>query len=198
MNTTSIKAFYTAHKTAIIICAAVLVIGSKSFQEGFKSSYYEQTMENSMYQPNGQQAQRQEAGFFGRIFGGTEANSNYNGNGNYTNQQGGYVSNGSNGTYVSGNNTADITSGYYKQQASNDRMAEQFNDYINDQGNYEDGNGNTYKMSSQYSNNYVNTNTNEAIQTNDASYVPDAGYTAVTPSSYSSSSYSSSTTESAE
>ena len=77
-------------------------------------------------------------------------------------------------------------------------MAEQVNDYINDQGNYEDGNGNTYKMSSQYSNNYVNTNTNEAIQTNDASYVPDAGYTAVTPSSYSSSSYSSSTTESAE
>ena len=50
---------------------------------------------------------------------------------------------------------------------------------------YEDGNGNTYKMSSQYSNNYVNEVTGEAVQSNDPSYNPGGNYTAVAPSDYS-------------
>lgn len=191
MNTSTIKAFYAAHKKAIIIGVVVLAIASNSnaFQQGFNQSYSNQPAysQQGMYR-QGQQPPKQQ-GFFSRMFGGNEnqAAASYNGGG-YANA----------GTYTSNNNGADITSAYERQQAANDANAERFDDYILDQGKYEDGNGNTYKMSSQYNYNYVNETSGEAVQTNDASYNPGGGYTAVTPSDYSASSYTSSTTESGE
>lgn len=212
MNTLAIKTFIAAHKTAIGICAVVLVIGSKSFtqsfQEGFNSSYYGETEQQNQYGQNPQQ-QQQQPGFFGRWFGGNNANQNQNANYNqnqgyanqgYANQQY-YPQNGGSYTPATGNG-ADYTSGYAAQQASLDRTSANYSDYIRDQANYEDANGNTYKLNSNYSNNYINNTTGEAVQSNDANYDPNAystsSYTAVTPSSSYSSSYSSPTVESAE
>lgn len=192
MNTLAIKTFIAAHKTAIGICAVVLVIGSKSFtqsfEQGFNDSYYGQ--QNQYGQNPQQQQQQQNQGFFGRWFGGNNANANQNSNQGqanqgYANNQPYYPSTGGNYTAPANNSGADITSGYAAQQASQDRTSANFSDYMRDQGNYDDGNGNTYKMNSNYSNNYVNNTTGEALQTNDASYDPNAGSTstwsAVTP-----------------
>ncbi len=191
MNTSVIKAFYAAHKKVIIICAVVLAIAANTpaFKEGFNSSYKNQAKygQPNTYGQQKQEQQQQSVGFFSRWFGSSNANNNPQ-QSNYINQQGYTAGENSNGYTGVTNNGTDITSGYYKQQAANDASAEKFDDYIRDQGNYEDGNGNTYKMSSQYNNNYVNETTGEAVQSNDPSYNPGGSYTAVAPSDYSASS----------
>lgn len=206
----TIKTFFAVHQTKLMIAAAALVIGAKS--ASFMANENRQTAtapQQQMYNPQGQpnmnqsymnapqQPQPTNGGeFWSNWFNDDEptmpANNNtYYGNTYMPNQYNGYT--GTN-TYNTTNNNVDYTSGWYKQQAANDANHERFSDYITDQTKYEDGYGNSYKLSSGYDYNYVNSTTNEYIQTNDASYQPDAysGYSAVTPSSYSSSSYSSS------
>ncbi|MFN8283503.1 MAG: hypothetical protein U0U67_09835 [Chitinophagales bacterium] len=210
MNTTAIKTFIAAHKTAISICVVVLVIGSKSFtqsfEQGFNDSYYGQQNHQNQYGPNPQQQQQpqQNQGFFSRWFGGNNAYQPQNNQGyanqGYANQQ--YYPQNS-GNYTPANNSgADYTSGYAAQQASLDRTSANYSDYIRDQANYEDANGNVYKLNSNYSNNYINNTTGEAVQSNDANYDPNAystsSYSALTPTNSYSSSYSSPTVESAE
>lgn len=213
---TSIATFFAAHKTTIIIASAALVIGAKAMSFTMQNNQYEmdggqQQMQQrgygQMQMPQGyaQQAPQQnvggQQGYFDSWFGGNdnEGNqaANYDGGyntGGYTNTAGGYNGNtgGAGSTYNAGN-TVDYTSGWAKQQEMQDGQHERFTDYIRDEAKYNDAEGNTYKLSSGYDYNYVNTTTNEYVQTNDASVTPGAysNYTAVTPSDYSSSSSSS-------
>jgi len=240
----SIKTFFAAHKTTIMLASAVLVIGAKSFSSmAVKNT--EPQMQNmppqqmQMQQPNGQMPQgysqqmpqqnmnNQEEGFFDGWFDGGNEEENYNAYNNaseqgyngYTggaNNGGGYYNANTGGNYYSGTtgsgysaagtgsasyynpsaNQVDYTSGWYKTQASQDAQHERFTDYIRDETKYNDAEGNTYKLTSGYDNNYVNTTNNTYVQTNDASFDPNtystSTYTSVTPSDYSSSSSSTS------
>ncbi|MFN8286949.1 MAG: hypothetical protein U0V74_09370 [Chitinophagales bacterium] len=236
---TSIKTFFAANKTAILIGCAAVVITAKSMsfysqmnKESEAMVNQPQQMQQPQQQPNGQMQQQaygnmggnynnqapqqmnnnQDGGFWGNMFGsdeesygGNENNNGYANNGYtgytngynaYSNYNGGYTNTGN--TYNSGSNV-DYTSGWYATQQANDRMHEKFTDYITDQGRYTDENGNDYKMSSGYDYNYVNTTTNQSLQTNDAGYDPNAysssSYSSLTPSDYSSSSYTTTTPE---
>lgn len=212
----SIKTFFAAHKTTIMIASAALVIGAKSFSFMAENNRSQMQMPNMpqqqmMQQPNGQMPQgynqqmpqqnmnNNGGGFFDSWFGGNDQNENYDAYNNAGNQNySGYTGAGNAGANYYNPNAggADYTSNYYKTQAANDAKSEQFSDYMRDQANYEDGYGNTYKLNSGYSNTYVNTTTGEYYQTNDANSDPNqsstSSWAAVTPSDYSSSSYSSS------
>ncbi len=239
---TSIKTFFAANKTAIMIGCAAVVVAAQSLNfysrmnaennNGNQQQQMQQPVNNQMQQQaygnmggNGYQQQmpqqqqpmnaNQESGFWGDMFGGEESYDGDNAyNGGYTNNgYNGYTNAGSNyGSYNNGytgytntgsgynaNSGADYTSGWYANQATNDRIHEKFTDYITDQARYTDENGNDYKMSSGYDNNWVNTTTNQSVQTNDYNYDPNVGssysYSNLTPSDYSSSSYTSTTPE---
>ena len=202
----SIKTFFAAHKTTIIIASAALVIGSKAFstighnnQEQMPQGYQNQGHQSQGYQQQSyaqqrpQQSRNNGGGYFDSWFGGNNQNENQGGytDGGYQNQGAANYGGGNTGANyynpTAGNN--DVNDNYWKQEAAKDRQAEKFDDYIRDQAEYTDGYGNNYKMNSGYDYNYVNTNTNEAIQTNDAGYDPNvsasSSYTAVTPSDYS-------------
>src|ERR1043165_1522984 len=136
-------------------------------------------------------------GFFDNWFGGDEEANYATGNTSYYdgNTAGAYYNTTNSGTgyFNPSANEVDNTQAWFKNQETQDRQHERFTDYIRDQTEYNDAEGNSYKLSSGYDYNYVNTNTNEYVQTNDASITPGAysSYTAVTPSDYSSSSSSS-------
>jgi hypothetical protein len=214
------KNFFAVHKTKIMIACASIVIGANaaSFASRQLANAETTAPANSTQQtqqPNPQQQQQvnynnhapQNAPTANyndyaedETYYGDEANyqGNYNnagGNVNYANYGGAYSNYAGGAANYSNNSGADYTSGYWAQQKSNDRTAENFSDYIRDQGNYSDGYGNTYKLNSGYDNNYVNTTTGEYTQSNDVNYDPNAystsSWTAVTPTT-SSSSYSSS------
>ncbi len=176
--------------------------GGRQMQQGYNQQ---------MPQQNG----NGEQGYFDSWFGGNENEGaqgiNYDGGYNNNNNQGSYANQSDNysgytpttnnnygtGAYSAGNNNSgnsvDYTSGWAKQQEIQDGQHERFVDAIRDETKYNDADGNSYKLSSGYDHNYVNTTTNEYVQTNDASVTPGAysNYTAVTPSDYSSSSSSS-------
>ncbi len=228
----SIKTFFAAHKTTIMIASAALVIGAKSFSSTAVNNT-EPQMQNAPQQnmqlPNGQMPQgynqqmpqqgmnNNEEGYFESWFGNdneSENNSAYNNaaNQNYNdyydggNTGGGYYNTNTGANYYNSNtgsaynynpsaNEVDYTSGWNKQQASQDAQHERFTDYIRDETKYNDEEGNTYKLTSGYDNNYVNTTNNTYVQTNDPSFDPNtystSTYTPVTASDYSSSSSSS-------
>lgn len=232
MNT-SIKTFFAANKTAIMIGCATLVIAAKglSFMGQQRQNENMNMPNQQMQQPmNGQMqgnmnragnpyqqqmpqqmGNNQNGNFWGNMFSDDEQGYGDNNYGGYSNNAyGGGYSNNSYGGYTGGgytgnsysagsNSGVDYTSGWYATQQANDRMAEKFDDYITDQGRYTDENGNDYKMSSGYDYNYVNTTTGQSVQSNDAGYDPNVGssysYSSLTPSDYSSSSYSTTTPE---
>ena len=212
---TTIKTFLTSHKTTIMIASTALVIGAKSFSTlGYNNQQQmpapqQQTMpqqEQSVQVPQGynqqipqQKMNNQQESFYDSWFVEDNQQENYNtynnqGNANYD----GYTTGGNaptnfynpsaNNTYSTANNPVDYTSGWKKQQALQDGQHERFNDYIRDETKYNDAEGNTYKLASGYDNNYVNTTNNTHIQTNDASFDPNAystsTYTTVTPTDY--------------
>ena len=165
---------------------------------------------------NQQQPQQQGGGFFDSWFSGDNETESYNAY-NTGGQQGGYYE-GNTGGYNAGMQTggyynpsagsaattgyttgggADYTSGWAEQQRIQDGSHERFVDAMREETKYGDADGNTYKLSSGYDYNYVNTTTNEYVQTNDASVTPGAysSYTAVTPVDYTSSSSTSTTGE---
>lgn len=222
----SIKTYFAAHKTTIMLASAVLVIGAKSLSFAAQNSQapvmempsQQQMMQHQggqmpqgynqqMPQGYGQQMPQQDAGFFSQWFGGEEEQgADYNaynnaanaGQGGYNNSYGGgaqagyntggYTGNGYNpsaGTSYSGG--ADYTS---YQQPNTDGSHERFIDAMREETKYADADGNTYKLGSGYDYNYVNSSTNEAVQTNDASVTPGAysSYTSVSAVDYSNSS----------
>lgn len=215
---TSIKTFFETHKTAIMISSVVLVLVAKSVSMANQADVYGHSTPQGI---NGQPAPQNNSGngFWSNVFNGneepvnattnyatdpiqafygTDANQGYYGNAGQT-----YYGTTGNGASYTNTPAADYTSGYYAQQASNDRISENYSDYMRDQANYDDAYGNTYKLNSGYSNTYVNNTTGEYVQSNDANYDPNYGSTsswsAVTPSSsYSSSSYSSSSSTESE
>jgi len=218
----SIKTFFAAHKTTVMIASAALVIGAKSFSFIAEQNRQQTQMpvmpqQQMQQQPNGQMPQgynqqmpqqnmnNQEEGFFDSWFSSNneESYNAYNNTGSgYSGYTGGYAGNsyyntntGSANYYNPSANQVDYTSGWYKTQASQDAQHERFTDYIRDETKYNDAEGNSYKLSSGYDYNYVNTTNNTYVQTNDAGYDPNtystSTYTAVTPSDYSSSSSSS-------
>ena len=89
-----------------------------------------------------------------------------------------------------------INSSYENQQRAYEAAFEKWDDYVLGYQNYNDADGNSYKLYSGYDNNYYNSTTGEYLQTNDASYDPNqystSSWGSLTPSDYSSSSYSSS------
>lgn len=203
----AVKTFFAAHKTTIMVASAALVIGAKSVAFMAQNSQapvmnmpsQQQMVQHGMPQqqmPQGysqQMPQQQPAGFFDSWFGGNEETADFN---TYNNggAQGAYYG-GNAGVYnpsagvSTGYNSGsgiDYTSGWAEQQRIQDGAHERFTDYIRDETKYNDADGNTYKLSSGYDYNYVNTTTNEYVQTNDASVTPGAysSYTAVTPADY--------------
>ncbi len=199
----ALKTFLAANKTSIVLGATALVFGAKSLSLWAGMNDQGMVQPTGIHQPDSgndnsynQQAPAQRTNQDG-YENSYEQNSAYYGNDGY-NSQGGYSNGSNNGSYYTGGNAgADYTSGWYAQQNAYDKKADQFSDYLLDQGNYTDGNGNEYKMSSNYNNNWVNTTTNEAIQSNDPGYDPNqyssGSWTSVTPSDYSAgSSYSTS------
>ncbi|HLP49783.1 MAG TPA: hypothetical protein VK154_02805 [Chitinophagales bacterium] len=226
MNT--IKTFFAAHKTTIMLASAALVIGAKSLsfvaqnnqapvmdmptQEQmmqYQGGQMPQGHNQQMPQGYGEQMPQQGGGFFSEWFGGEEGqggdysayNNAANAGQNYGAQSvyntggystGGYHGGGYNpsagaGTPSAYSSGADYTS---YQQPNTDGSHERFIDAIREETKYNDADGNSYKLSSGYDYNYVNSSTNEYVQTNDASVTPSAysSYSAVTPSDYSSSS----------
>lgn len=196
---TTLKTFFAVHKTKIMIACAGLVIGAKAMSFISNQQLAQQPAVNTQ-----QPAQAPAA--YAQPRAAQQGNNGYgNQQAYYGNQQAynnaGYANyatyGGSTYNYAANNAGADYTGGYYAQQKAYDRSAENFSDYIRDQANYSDGYGNTYKLNSGYDNSYVNTTTGEYLQSNDASYDPNAystgSWTAVTPASTyeSSSSYSS-------
>jgi hypothetical protein len=215
----AVKTFFTAHKSTIMIASAALVIGAKSVSYMAQNSQapimnmpnQQQMMQHSMpaqQMPQGynqQMPQQQAPGFFDSWFGGNEEVADYNaynsgaGQGAYygANAGGGYnPSAGATTGYTTGGG-ADYTNGWAEQQRMQDGSHERFVDAMREETKYGDAEGNTYKLSSGYDYNYVNSSTNEYVQTNDASVTPGAysSYTAVSPVDYTSSSSTSSSGE---
>ncbi len=172
-------------------------------------------MQQGYNQQMPQQNGNGEQGYFDSWFGGNENGGaqgvNYDGGYNNNNNQGSYASQSggysgytptTNNNYGTGaysasnyntNGSLESTSAWQAGQNGQDGSHERFVDAMREETKYNDGDGNSYKLSSGYEHNYVNTTTNEYVQTNDASVTPGAysNYTAVTPSDYSSSSSSS-------
>ena len=167
---TSIKAIWAAHKTKIIIAAAVLAVGSSGINNAANRGYFGGNNNQPMQQGNSYRQQNNPYGY---------------GNNAYTGGNGYYAGGSNSAGYTSSGSSDDLMSSWEARQQVQDKAAENYDDYIRDQGNYTDGYGNTYKMSDQYENNYVNNTTGEYVQTNDPNYDPNAGSTttwsAVTP-----------------
>lgn len=195
---TSFATFFTANKTAIMLASAVLVISAKSFS--FVAQNSQQPGDAGLPEP-----MEQEEAYYGQMDNqqtyngsgyGVNENANgqaYNTGGNYTAQYNNYAPAAITPSYNTGTgaNTVDYTSGWEAQQRSQDAQHERFVDYIRDETKYNDAEGNSYKLSSGYDNNYVNTTNNTYLQTNDAGYDPNtystSAYTPVTASDYSAS-----------
>lgn len=215
---TTIATFFAAHKTTVLLASAALVIGAKAMPLAMQNNSAQMVagqQQMQMQQGYNQQMPRQNGnegpGYFDSWFGGNGNEEgeglNYNTGSGYANQMGGNnsympaVTNTFNGDGAYSNynagNAVDYTSGWAKQQESLDGQHERFTDYIRDEAKYNDADGNTYKLSSGYDYNYVNTTTNEYLQTNDAGVTPGAysNYTAVTPGDYSGSSSAAATGE---
>ncbi|HLP21447.1 MAG TPA: hypothetical protein VK174_14140 [Chitinophagales bacterium] len=170
-----------------------------------------------MPQGYNQQMPQQRGGFFSEWFGGEEGQggdysaytnaanagqnygdgygggrqAGYNTGGGYTGSSYNPSAGGAASTSYTGG--ADYTSSSVYNQPYTDGSHERFIDAIREETKYNDADGNSYKLSSGYDYNYVNSSTHEYVQTNDASVTPSAysSYSAVTPSDYSSSSSSS-------
>jgi hypothetical protein len=68
-----------------------------------------------------------------------------------------------------------ISDGYYERQRSNDRINEQFSDYIRGVDRYSDGSGTTYQLPSGYTNAWVN-NRGEYLLTDQTGFNPNVEF----------------------
>ena len=120
-----------------------------------------------------------------------------NGGGNYGDNGGGYAGNnnfGSLSQYISeANNSISNSnmSAYENQQRSEDRVFENYSDYMLDYQNYKDPNsGDYYKLPSGYDNAWIDNNSGEYILSNQSGYDPNVGSTSsYTPLETTTSSY---------
>lgn len=145
--------------------AAFMMISQKLTQQAFASNYQNQN--------------------------GGNYNGNYENGGNYGNNGGnynsGYPGNNGNGNfgslsdYISQANAAaenSNMSAYENQQRSEDRVFENYSDYMLDYQNYKDPNsGDSYKLPSGYDNAWLDNNSGEYILSNQAGYDPNVGAT---------------------
>lgn len=152
--------------------ATFAMVSQKLMQRAFASNYQNQ---GDYYGGNGGYGQ----GGYNNSGGG----DNYGNGGGYSGN-GGEYNNGANfGTLSQYMNEAnsmgnDYTNSWQSQQQSQDRVFENYSDYMLDYQNYKDPNsGDYYKLPSGYDNAWLNNNTGEYVLSNQSGYDPNVGAT---------------------